>query len=158
MKKQFGLLPPKHNFSLTPYPDAKFSKCPNCHDRTGQRKLPLLIHVDPDNLIALNYTNRYCARCDLLIGHRHEIERLLTDLFGHIKPDCIGNDYVMCGTLEKEAWRENVKNSKPPGELLPRIHDFKNYQEIRMTRGGWFPDNEIPPVVEPSPSEEWVKR
>ena len=32
----------------------RFSKCPACQNKTGQRKLPLLIHVDPKNLIALN--------------------------------------------------------------------------------------------------------
>jgi len=58
---QFGYLPQKHNLSLNPYSEARFSKCPDCHDRTGQHKLPLLIYVDPENLVALNYTDRYCA-------------------------------------------------------------------------------------------------
>ena len=33
-----------------------------------------MIHIDPDHLIALNKTCRYCTRCDLLIAHRDEIE------------------------------------------------------------------------------------
>ena len=157
-RKQFGHLPPKYSFSLNPYPETRFSKCPDCQDKTGQRKLPLLIHVDPKNLIALNYTNRYCARCDMLIGHRDEIEHFLTDMFLQTNPDCIGNDYLVFGTVEKKAWRENIANPKPFDEMLHHVHDFKSYQDIRMTQGGWFKNDEIPPVVEPSPSTEWVKK
>ncbi len=72
-RQQFGYLPPKYNFSLNSYPEIRFSKCPDCQNKTGQRKLPLLIHIDPKNLIALNYTNRYCDHCDMLIGHKDEI-------------------------------------------------------------------------------------
>ena len=156
-EEQLGHLPREYNFSLNPYPEARFSTCPDCHGKTGQRKLPLLIHVDPQNLVALNYTNRYCAHCDMLIGHRDEIEHFLTDLFKEISPECIGNSYLVLGTVEKRAWRENMRDPKPPGEMLHHLHDFKSYQDIRMTMGGWFRDDEIPPVVEPRPSEEWVK-
>lgn len=78
VRKQFGCLPPKYNFCLNPYSELRFSRCPDCQNKTGQRKLPLLIHVEPMNLIALNYTKRYCRRCDLLIGHKYEIEQHLT--------------------------------------------------------------------------------
>jgi hypothetical protein len=102
MRKQFGYLPPKYNFALNPYPEIRFSKCPDCQNKTGQRKLPLLIHVEPQNLIALNYTNRYCDRCDKLIAHKDEIEHFLTDMFLQINPDYIGNNYLVFGTVEKK--------------------------------------------------------
>jgi len=158
MRQQFGYLPLKYNFSLNPYPEIRFSKCPDCQNKTGQRKLPLLIHIDPKNLIALNYTNRYCDRCDMLIGHKDEIEHLLTDLFLQTNPDYIGNNYLVFGTVEKKAWRENMKNPKPFDEMLHHIHDFKSYQDIRMTMDGWFKKGQIPPVMEPPPSKEWVKK
>ena len=136
----------------------RFSKCPACQNKTGQRKLPLLIHVDPKNLIALNYTNRYCDRCDMLIGHKDEIEHLLTDMFLQTNPDYIGNNYLVFGTVEKTAWRENIKNPKPFDEMLHHVYDFKSYQDIRMAMGGWFQKGQIPPVMEPPPSKEWVKK
>jgi len=67
--------------------DSTDVRCPDCGDKTGQRKVPLLIHVEPKNLIALNYTNRYCYRCYMLIGHKHEIEQHLTELFSQINPE-----------------------------------------------------------------------
>ena len=91
-KSHFGGLKPKYNFILNPYPDQRLSRCPFCEKKTGQRKIPLLIHTDPLQLIALNYTCRYCHDCDLLIAHKHEIEHLLTNLFLQFDPEVIGND------------------------------------------------------------------
>ena len=158
LRQQFGRLPPKYNFSLNPYSEIRFSTCPDCHNKTGQRKLPLLIHVDPMHLVALNYTNRYCSSCDMLIGHRDEIEDYLTDMFLHLNPDHIGNNYLVIGTVEKKAWRENISNPKPLEEMLHHAHDFRSYQDIRMTMGGWFRDSEIPPVVTPLSSKTWLKK
>ena len=156
-KNQFGHLAPQHNFSLNPYPELRFSRCPDCESKTGQRKLPLLIHVDPKHLIALNYTNRYCQGCDMLIGHKNEIEHLLTDMFTQYDPAVIGNDYLLIGTVEKKPWREGLKQPKSAGEMLPHVHDFKNFQELRMTMTGWFPKDQEPPVMTPPLSTEWVK-
>jgi hypothetical protein len=157
VRKQFGNLPPKYNFSLNPYPEMRFSRCPDCQRKTGQRKLPLLIHVAPKNLIALNYTNRYSKDCDMLIGHKHEIEHHLTEKFLEINAEVIGNDYLVFGTVEKQAWRENMNQLKPFNEMLDHFHDFKSYQDLHMTMAGWFPDGQDPPVMEPPPSKEWLK-
>ena len=158
VRKEFGYLPPKYNFSLNPYPELRFSKCPDCQNKTGQRTLPLLIHVEPKNFIALNYTNRYCAYCDMLIGHRDEIEHHLTEVFLRINPEIIGNSYLVFGTVKKKAWRENINQPKPPNEMLQYVHDFKSYQNLRMSMAGWFPKDQDPPVMDPPPPAEWVKR
>ena len=81
----------------------RFSSCPDCGRKTGQRKLPLLIQIDPMHLIALNYTCRYCRQCDMLIGHKAEIEHLLATMFAQYDPSAIGNDYLIMGTVEKKA-------------------------------------------------------
>ena len=158
INKRFGCLKPKYNFSLNPYSELRFSGCPDCHNKTGQRKLPLLVHIEPMNLIALNYTNRYCRHCDMLIGHKHEIEHFLTEMFLKINPEVIGNDYILVGTVEKVAWRENMNQPKPLNEMLQHAHDFKSYQNLHMTMAGWFPKGQDPPVMKPPPSTEWVKK
>jgi len=157
-RKTFGSLPPKYNFSLNPYPEIRFSKCPDCQNKTGQRKIPLLIHVDPKILIALNYTNRYCKLCDILIGHKHEIEHHLTEKFLEIDREIIGNNYLVFGTVEKKAWRENMNHPKPFDEMRQHIHDFISFQNIRMAMAGWFPKGQSPPVMEPPSSIKWVKK
>ena len=154
---QFGKLAPKYNFSLNPYPDLRFSKCPVCERKTGQRKLPLLIHVDPEHLISLNYTNRYCSNCDSLIGHKNEIEHHLATIFSQLKPQDIGNNYLIMGTVEKKSWRAGLKQPQSFDETIKNVHDFKNYEELRMTMAGWFHKDQTPPVMTPPLSIEWIK-
>ena len=74
---RLGKQPPRYRFFLNPYADARFTTCPQCSGKTRVRKLPLVIHIDPLQLIALNKTCRYCPRCDLLIAHQDEIEAFL---------------------------------------------------------------------------------
>lgn len=156
-KTRFGKRPPSYTFALNPYPDLRFTTCPQCGAKTGQRKLPLLIHVDPATMIALNYTNRYCKHCDLLIGHQHEIEHLLTEMFRRMDPGRIGNDYLIIGTVEKPAWRAGMKQPTSLEEMRAHVSDFKQYEELRMTRGGWYPEDQEPPIMEPAEPTEWVK-
>lgn len=155
--KQFGKLAPQYNYSLNPYPSLRFSKCPMCEKKTGQRKLPLLVHVDPAHLISLNYTNRYCSNCELLIGHKHEIEHHLAKTFSQLHPQDIGNKYLIIGTVEKKSWRAGLKEPHSFDEIIENTHDFKNYEELRMTMAGWFDKAQSPPVMKPSLPTEWVK-
>ena len=157
-KPRFGQLPPKYSFVLNPYPDERLSRCPFCRGKTGQRKVPLLIHVDPQHLIALNTTCRYCHTCDLLIAHKHEIEHLLYGMFSQNAPEAIGNDYLIFGTVERKAWREGMQQPKAVAEMRASIHDFKTYyKELRVTQPGWYGSGQEPPVMEPPPSKEWVR-
>ncbi len=94
----------------------------------------------------------------MLIGHKHEIEHHLTELFLEINPEVIGNYYLVFGTVEKIAWCENIDQPKPFNEMLEHIHDFKSYQNLHMTMTGWFPGGQAPPVMEPPPSTEWMKK
>lgn len=150
--------PPQYNFVLNPYPDERLSRCPFCNNKTGQRKRPLVIHVDPVHLITLNYTCRYCEHCDLLIAHKHEIEHILYNVFVQRDPSAIGNRYLIMGTVERKVWREASKRPQTPIETLTQARRFKvYYPELRATRPGWYRDDEQPPIMEPPPSQEWVK-
>jgi len=156
--KRLGSLPPRYGFILNPYPDQRVWHCPLCERKTGQHKMPLLIHVDPLHLIALNYTCRFCRGCDLLIGQKHDIERLLTELFRRSDPAVIGNVYLIIGTVETRAWREGVAHPKSIAEMLPHAREFATYyHELRLTRPGYYRVDQEPPVMEPPMSQEWVK-
>jgi hypothetical protein len=157
-KSRFGDLPPQYHFILNPYPDQRLSRCPLCEQRNRQRKLPLLIHVDPLQLIALNYTCRYCPDCDLLIAHKHEIEHLLTEMFRQWAPDMIGNDYLVLGVVDKRAWKEGVTRPKTSSEIWAYMSDFiTNYDELRMSRPGYYREGDVPPIMEPPSPREWVR-
>jgi len=157
-RQRFGLLEPEYNYLLNPYPELRFTKCPVCEGKTGQRKLPLVIHVDPQNLINLNYTHRHCRRCDTLIGHKHEIEQFLSTLFSQHNPEVIGNRYVIIGTMEVKTWRAGLNKQLSINEARAHSHDLKTYEELRMTMAGWFHKDQEPRVMEPSLSTVWVKK
>jgi len=157
-QRQLGGLPPKYSFMVNPYPEERVSRCPICDQKSRQRKLPILIHIVPKHLIALNYTCRYCPDCDLLIAHKHEIEHYLTALFSQQAPDVIGNDYLAIGTVEKSAWKEGLKQQQSINKLLPHASDFATYyDDLQLTRAGYYKADQKPPVAVPPPSQEWVK-
>ncbi len=139
---RIGKLEPQYTFILNPYPDVRFTTCPGCHRKTRQRKVPLFIHVDPHNPVVLNYTCRYCPECDLLIAHKDDIEHLLASLFEQIAPSLVGNDYLVIGTVERQAWREGVKQPKSIPEMLEHLHDFKAVHTVRPA--GWYPTEPEP--------------
>lgn len=157
-KPQFGGLAPKYKFALNPYPNLRVSRCPLCEKKTGQRKIPLLIHVDPMYLIALNYTCRYCKTCELLVGNKNAIEHLLAEIFYETDSYAVGNEYLIIGTVEKKDWREGMHHPKDLAEVQPQTSDFaKYYGEMRVSRHGWYPAGQEPPMLEPPVSQEWVK-
>jgi hypothetical protein len=157
-QRHLGGLPPKYSFMVNSYPEERVSRCPLCERKTGQRKLPILIHVNPHHLIALNYTCRFCRDCDLLIAHKHEIEHYLTALFIQQAPDTIGNEYLAVGTVEKSAWKEGLQQQQAINDFLPHTSDFETYyQELQLTRAGYYQAGQKPPIAVPPPSQEWVK-
>ena len=132
VRKQFGNLPPKYNFSLNPYPELRLSRCPDCQNKTGQRKLPLLIYVAPKNLIALNYTNRYCKHCDMLIGHKHEIEHHLTEMFLNNNPEIIEMLHTMNSKLSEATLKtpgDGPVDPKTVDEKIKAVTDNPAYSD-----------------------------
>lgn len=133
---QLGKQPPRYRFFLNPYQDMRFTRCPQCGSKTLQRKLPLVIHVDPMILLSLNKTCRYCPRCDLLIAHQDDVEHLLASIFTEKMPEVVGNDYLVLGTEDRPAWKRGTQQQMTPQESLEALHDFKEVVTFKVT-GGW---------------------
>src|SRR6476619_2103005 len=83
---RLGKQPPRYRCFWNPYADVRFTTCPQCGEKTRVRKLPLVIHIDPLQMVALNKTCRYCPRCDLLIAHQDELEPWWAVYSGHKQP------------------------------------------------------------------------
>ena len=67
---------------------------------------------------------------------------------------------------KQEQWKAPMKNKLGARisisqnhltKCLDHTHDFKSYQNLHMTMAGWFRDGQDPPVMEPPPSNEWLK-
>ncbi len=127
---------PRYRFFLNPYPEERFTRCPRCRAQTRQRKVPLVIHVDPLNPVALNKTCRYCPGCDLLIAHQDDLEGFLAAFFAEHHPEVIGNDYLVIGTLDRPDWQRGTQSPLPIRELVECLHDFRDVLRFALV-GGW---------------------
>jgi len=124
---RLGKLPPRYRFFLNPYSDARFTSCPECGAKTRVRKVPLVIHVNPTQSLTLNKTCRLCPRDDLLIAHQDELEAFLASYFGQTRPEVVGNDYLVLGTMDRPVWRQGMKTPPLIGDLRELLHDFRDY-------------------------------
>ena len=136
-----GNLKPQHKFFLNPYENERFTRCPNCGQKTKIRKFPFAIHIDPQVLMTLNMSGPYCPGCDLIILHQDKVETLLVLSFEDRNPDIVGNDYLIIGTVERSYWRKASTKGGTYQELMDNLHDFKKHVQFEVHHG-WMPDNQ----------------
>jgi len=136
---QLGKLPPCYRFFLNPYQDMRWTKCPQCENKMHQRKLPLVIHIDPMVMLSLNKTCRYCPHCDLLIAHQDDLEHILARIFSEQNPEIVGNDYLVVGTMDKKIWKSETQQQGSIQNILSVLHDFTEVVTFKVT-GGWMRD------------------
>lgn len=134
--RRLGKQEPRYQFLLNPFRDRRFAICPGCDGRTLLRKVPLVVHVDPHNPVALHKSCRYCPRCDLLIAHQDELEAQLAALHAQQAPELIGNRYLVLGTLDRNVWRRSLTEPLTIPELMAQLHDFVQVVELKRT-GIW---------------------
>ena len=133
----------RHYFFLNPYVDAAFTKCPKCENNTKIRKFPLVIHIDPQQLLLLNKKCRYCVKCDLIIAKKSEMESLMVACFEESKPEIMGNNYLVMGVAERRDWLESKEGRMPQGETIERLLVFKDVLNFELVRAGGYHEDEI---------------
>ena len=132
----------KHYFFLNPYEDAAFTKCPQCENNTKIRKFPLVVHIDPQQILLLNKKCRYCVKCDLIITKKSELESLMVASFEQSKPEIIGNNYLVMGVAERRDWLESKKGNISQSETIERILVFKDVLNFENVHAGWYREDE----------------
>lgn len=106
------------------------------------RKVPLFIHIQPTYPTTINKKCRYCHKCDILIAHQDELEHMLALAYQKRKPEIIGNEYLVLGTLEPSSWRKREKEPVGFGNVQEHLHDFKEYLEVKYSPAHWGPAEE----------------
>ena len=129
----------RHYFFLNPYNDCAFTKCPKCDKSTKIRKFPLVIHVDPHQIVLLNKKCRYCVNCDLIIAKQSEVESLMIACLEKVNPDVIGNDYLTMGVVDRKDWKEGTSGKLDSAQTLDRAYFFKDMLKFELVPGGWYP-------------------
>jgi len=128
----------KHYFFLNPYKDCAFTKCPKCDSKTRIRKFPLVIHIDPHQIILLNKKCRHCPKCDLIIAKQSEVESLMIVCLEEINPEVIGNNYLAMGVVDRKDWKEGNNCKLDSTETLDRMYFFKDMLKFELVPGRWY--------------------
>lgn len=136
----------RHYFFLNPYKNEAFTRCPQCEEKTKVRKYPLVIHVEPRQLLCLNISCKYCEACDLIIGKKSAIENLMCACCEKIDSALIGNEYIVFGTFDKSDWRQYNQTTTYPEETIDKVYIFKDV--IQFELGGWVKDNSLSSMKE----------
>jgi hypothetical protein len=134
----------RYFFFLSPYAGMAFTRCPECDAKTKQRKLPLVVHVEPHTICVLNKTCRFCPACELVIARQSEIEPLLLGMLGDQRGAIERSDYTPIGTLDREDWRDGQREQRSPAEVMEQTWLFKDHWKFEIT-GGWQLADHRPP-------------
>ncbi|MGD8406173.1 MAG: hypothetical protein PVJ21_21125 [Anaerolineales bacterium] len=74
-----------------------------------------------------------------MIVHQDELEHMLALAYQKRKPEIIGNEYLVLGTLEPSSWRKREKEPVEYGNVQEHVHDFKEYLEVKYIPAHWGP-------------------
>ena len=133
-----GKLPKRYAFALNRYKSERFSQCPKCNGLMNMRKFALFIHVDGWGPLSMGKTCRYCPRCEFIIAHQDDLEKVLTGFFKQHGPDKIGKDYFVLGTASLKSWKEGARNKAGNlQEALEHVSDFSKILTLKVDCGGW---------------------
>lgn len=130
----------RYSLILNTYRYERVSKCPLCKRPTHNRKFALLVEVEELGPVALGKTCRYCTPCELIIVHQHELEAELAHGFQNIRPEVIGNDYLLIGTIDKKVWKAGLEGGAPPPNLQEHATVFKKSYNYTVEPAGWRPE------------------
>lgn len=144
--KRLGKQPPRYTFLMNPYPHERLTRCIQCKKPTFLRKFPLFIHVkkwgdqgDSWGTLILGKTGPYCAKCEIIVCHQHELEAELANSPARFVPTPDDKwPYMVIGTVDRKVWKKSVATGQPPpGDPLDHLADFKKHLELHVEGGGW---------------------
>jgi hypothetical protein len=98
----------------------------------------LVIHVEAFGLVILGKTCRLCLRCETLIAHKAELDKLLGVMVAGSNPE-----YVVLGTADRTTYRRGLTGGTSLEDVKAHTADFKSYWKVEVTPAGWYPKNEI---------------
>ena len=140
-KPHFGKLKPRYRFALNPFPDVRWSRCPNCEKLMHARKFPLLLHLGGSTLLTLGFTCRYCTPCEFIIAHQHELEMEVA-IFRAQHPDVRVDDLFVVGTVDRKTWEASLCGKRMAlslDELREHTSDIKDPRVLNRSKWIWGP-------------------
>ncbi len=64
--------------------------------------------------------------------HQDDVEHFLASFLSEEKPEVVGNDYLVIGTLDRPAWKRGTQQQLSLQEMLDELHDFKEVVTFKL--------------------------
>ena len=88
-------------------------------------------------MVLLGKTCRLCLKCETLIAHKAELDKLLSTVVNVSKPE-----YIVLGTADRRMYRLGLAGSASLDDVREHTSDFKSYWNVEITSAGWYPKGE----------------
>ena len=138
---------PKYNFYLNPHDHYKWTRCPNCDEKTRVRKFCLVIHCENKaiqfyQLTSINKSCKFCTKCELIICQKTELEKLLSEVLKGKITRVTDDHYLVFGTMEKKDWLKVQKKGLSASQVISLVSQFKDIVDFEITPAGWYRDDD----------------
>jgi hypothetical protein len=84
-------------------------------------------------MVLLGKTCRLCLRCETLIAHKPELDRLIGPVATVPNPE-----YVVLGTIDRTTHRRGLAGDASLDDVKANMADFKSYWKVDVTPAGWY--------------------
>jgi hypothetical protein len=138
-RPHFGKLKPRYRFALNPFPEARWSRCPNCEKLMHARKFRRLLHLGGTTLLTLGLTCRYCTPCEFIIAHQHELDDQIA-IFRAQHPDVHVDRFFVVGTVDRKTWEKSCgeRGRLSLDELREQTSDIKDMRVLNNPKRVWI--------------------
>lgn len=101
------------------------------------RKFALFIRADKWGPIALGKTCRCPTPCDPIITHKDELDLEMATALTRLKPDIVGKDYLVPGTVNRKVWQRGLRSERPAiRDAMEYLADCESVLTLKLYRGG----------------------
>jgi hypothetical protein len=76
-------------------------------------------------------------RCETLIAHKAELDKLLSTVVTVSKPE-----YFVLGTMDRRTYQQGLVGGASLDDVRAHTSDFKSYWNVKITPAGWYPRND----------------
>jgi hypothetical protein len=117
----------------------RFSRCPECDEKTKLRVFNVTVMVEPDALLNVRMQSPFCPNCDLLVLHLDSLYEALEKTLESTRPELIGNDVMVRGLIDNTLIRQR------PGDDTEQQwidQNTRNFRSSKVYVDAWSEANE----------------
>jgi hypothetical protein len=117
----------------------RFSRCPECDEKTRLRVFNVTVMVEPDATINLRLQTPYCPHCDLLIVHMDVLYEEVEKALEFTRPELVGNDFMVRGSIDNKLIRQRPGDDSEQQWIE---ENTVNFRSSKIYTAAWTEEDE----------------